>query len=247
VPTLRLWRIDLDAPAPPEQALGQLLDDAEQGRALALADAGLRSRFLRAHASLRLILSSLLRCQSAEIPLGTDEPDGKPRIERAWLKRRQLDFSLSHSGSQALVGIAQGGGKVGVDLEARGAPAGFRALAERLFTPAELAWLWREPPAKQGFRFLQCWTRKEAYLKAIGKGFSRKADGFRCRLDAAGNVLGSASDASGRALSDWQALPLDEPPTAACAVVDFAPVDLSVETFAWPALHGRRRTGHFGD
>ena len=247
MPTLRLWRIDLAAPAPPERALVLLLDAGEQRRAQAFTDAELRRRFLKAHAALRLILCSLLGCRPGEIPFGTDEPDGKPRIERQWLMRRRLDFSLSHSGGQGLVGIAQGGGKVGVDLEAKGAPADFRALAERLFTPGELAWLWHEPPARQGFRFLQCWTRKEAYLKAIGKGFSRKPDGFRCRLDAAGNVLGTAYDAAGRALPGWQALPLDEPPTAACAIVDFAPVELSVETFAWPALGGRRRANHLGD
>jgi 4'-phosphopantetheinyl transferase len=236
VATLRLWRIDLDAPAPPEQALVQLLDAGEQRRARALTDSALRSRFVRAHAALRMVLARLLGCRATEIPLGTDESEGKPRIERQWLQRRRLDFSLSHSGSQGIVGVAQGGGKVGVDLEARGAPGDFRALAERLFTPTELQWLWREPPARQGFRFLQCWTRKEAYLKAIGKGFSRRPDGFRCRLESDGSVTGSAFDAAGRPLPDWHCVPLDAQPLAACAVTDFPPTETAVETFAWPAM-----------
>ncbi|HKY95915.1 MAG TPA: 4'-phosphopantetheinyl transferase superfamily protein, partial [Kiloniellales bacterium] len=179
------------------------------------------------------LLAGILKRPPAAIPIGVTEPDGKPRVESHALAGRPLDFSLSHSGRQALVGIAIGTGHIGVDLEARGVPADFRALAQRNFTAEEQRWLFAAPAATQGLRFLQCWTRKEAYLKAIGKGFSRNPSLFRCRIDSDGAVVGLAHDAGGRPQARWQTLPLDESDVAACAVVDFDAAAIRIERFDW--------------
>ena len=114
-------------------------------------------------------------------------------------------------------------------------PADWRALAEHHFTDDERRWLLAQPATRQGFRFLQCWTRKEAYLKAIGQGFSRSSTTFRCRLDDEGNIVGSAFDAAGRLSPQWHVVPLDKAPIAACAILDFDPGALSVTDFDWRA------------
>jgi 4'-phosphopantetheinyl transferase len=227
------WRVDLDAKAPPEPRLLALLDAAERKRAAAFARAGDRRAFVRSHAALRLLLSKVLGRPAETIPIGVIEEDGKPKVQAHWLARRSVDLSLSHSAGHALVGIVVGQGQIGVDLEARAAPADYRALAQRHFTADEQRWLLALPPAQQGFRFLQVWTRKEAYLKAIGKGFSRPPSSFRCRLDDAGAVVGTAHDAAGRSLPRWQVVALDTGTVAACAIVDFDATALRVHDFDW--------------
>jgi len=232
-PRVGLWRIDLGKGAPATAPLLALLDAGERRRAAAFVRSADGDAFVRSHAALRLLLAARLKRQPDAIPLGVPEPDGKPRVEPQYLAGKALDFSLSHSGTEALVGIVEGGGQIGVDLEARGLPADWRALAERHFTADERRWLLALPPTEQGFRFLQIWTRKEAYLKAIGKGFSRPPSSFRCRLDEDGAVVGTAHDGAGRALPRWRVVRLDRPPVAACAVIDVG-TPLEIRTFHWP-------------
>jgi 4'-phosphopantetheinyl transferase len=235
-----IWRIDLGEAAPAATALLPLLSVAERQRAPGFARTADREAFVRAHAALRLLLSASLGRPPASIPFGVPEPEGKPRVEPQVLGGKTLDFSLSHSGSSGVIGIVQGGGTIGVDLEARGAPADWRALADRHFTADERRWLLAQPTSKQGFRFLQIWTRKEAYLKAIGKGFSRNPAAFRSRLDSDGAVVGSAFDPAGRLLPQWRVVPLDRSPVAACAILDFDPGALPATDFDWRAAETGR-------
>ena len=157
----------------------------------------------------------------------------KPQVDRELLNGIRLDFSLSHSGGVALIGIARDGGRIGVDVETRPASPDFLDIARRWFAREEIKWLTRQGEDEQGFLFLQCWTRKEAFLKATGDGLSGDLCAYRCQLHSDGSVGGSVFDANDRVLPEWRTIPLDERPIAACAVVDFEPTNVSLEAFDW--------------
>jgi len=84
-----------------------------------------------------------------------------------------IRFSISHSDS--LIGLAvTTTHDVGVDIEdaTRADFGDVVALARRFFTPAEARHVEFCAPALRRHRFLECWTLKEAYLKALGTGLS---------------------------------------------------------------------------
>jgi 4'-phosphopantetheinyl transferase len=64
------------------------------------------------------------------------------------------------------------GRRVGIDVEYVCPDLANEGLAENFFAPAEAAAIRALPPHMQPEAFFTRWTRKEAYLKALGKGLS---------------------------------------------------------------------------
>jgi 4'-phosphopantetheinyl transferase len=93
-----------------------------------------------------------------------------------------LGFNVSHSGELALVAVTAGVA-VGVDVEAvRGMEDALR-ISERFFSAAERVVLAACPAAERDAAFFRCWTRKEAYVKAVGDGIALGLDRFDVSLD----------------------------------------------------------------
>ena len=92
-------------------------------------------------------------------------PTGKPFL----MDFAHFHFSISHtSGAVALAVSAQ---PCGVDIELLRPRKVSPRLLSRFFTPAEQAWITEDPTTRDA-RFLQLWTRKEAYSKRDGRGIS---------------------------------------------------------------------------
>jgi 4'-phosphopantetheinyl transferase len=79
-----------------------------------------------------------------------------------------LHFSLSHS--RDLVAYALSASPVGIDVEAPQGDDMPDVVAQ--FHPAEITAIGSLPPSRRAGATLQCWVRKEAYLKAIGTGIA---------------------------------------------------------------------------
>jgi 4'-phosphopantetheinyl transferase len=90
-------------------------------------------------------------------------------------------FNLSHSGDLALLGIACGR-EIGVDIERHRPEVNCEQLAEHFFAPVEVAALRALAPGERRAAFFACWSRKEAYIKAVGRGLSTPLDGFAVSL-----------------------------------------------------------------
>ena len=95
---------------------------------------------------------------------------GKPTIEMAG-EGNALFFNLSHSGDRLVLAIANNE-SIGVDIEARNKPRRLPKVADRYFSPTEVADLFALPEAEQLSRFYDLWTLKEAYIKACGLGLA---------------------------------------------------------------------------
>ena len=91
-------------------------------------------------------------------------------------------FNVSHSHGLALVALTLGG-RLGVDLERIRPKAEWRSLAEHYFSAAEIQAL-NGYPGESGLKaFFTCWTRKEAFVKALGAGVSYGLKEFDVSID----------------------------------------------------------------
>ncbi len=126
--------------------------------------------------ALRLILGHALDRPSSEISFRLG-PHGKPHLTDA-----DLHFNVSHSGDLALIALSTET-TLGVDIEQERPLKDLFALAKRHFSPTERATLRALPRELQGPAFFRCWSRKEAFIKAIGLGLSFPLDAFDVTLD----------------------------------------------------------------
>ena len=169
--------IDLDQPIAVVDALRAHLDDQEVRAAASRRNDVLRNRYVVAHGALREILGACLGVEPGTVALSHhcarcgDERHGKPEVVSDAPPDRQLRFSLSHSESVAVVAVAVGA-RVGVDVEMERPRGRLDALAARVLDSEDHA-DWLDLPASDQLRsFLEQWTAKEAYLKAIGAGIT---------------------------------------------------------------------------
>lgn len=85
-----------------------------------------------------------------------------------------LHFNISHTSSLIACGIAMDA-PIGIDIEEkkRKTAKNILSLARRYFTPSEVDYLAKISDSEaQRKEFIKLWTLKEAYVKALGRGFS---------------------------------------------------------------------------
>ncbi len=126
-------------------------------------------RFIAGRGLLRVILSSYMGVSPGEI-IFTYSSHGKPGLKRQD-GRVAIEFNLAHSGAMAIFAITQDRA-VGVDIELIQADFPVEDVATKFFSVAELATLQALPRKLRVEAFFKCWTRKEAFIKALGDGLS---------------------------------------------------------------------------
>lgn len=172
---VHVYRAPLDPPAGIHHALRGMLTSDERERADRFIDPLHGTRFTAGRAALRLVLAGYLRCAAESIRFDYGVK-GKP-----FLSGRSPAFNLSHSGDLAVIAVANRG-EVGIDIERRRDDLEDRKLAARFFSQGELGDLNALTGTEWQAAFYACWTRKEAYMKAVGDGFSIPLRSFRVSL-----------------------------------------------------------------
>src|SRR5690606_5562839 len=120
-----------------------------------------------------------------------------------------FSFNLSHSGDVALCAIAVFE-TVGVDVEAIRESRELIPIARRFFSEAEQEALHALPAEQQCAAFYQCWSSKEALLKAWGTGLTTPLDRFNVRV-APGEAAVLSIDIPAWSCDPWQLYPLAVP------------------------------------
>ena len=170
------WRVSLDVPPDSVRWAASILSADEVKRADRFRFEKDRHRFTLSHASLRDILSRYLYRSPEDIQIVIGE-HGKPTVT----SKIKLDFNLSHSGDFALIAVSKGR-KVGVDVEEHRQDMEHEKIAKRFFSAKENA-EWHALPADEKLTgFFNCWTRKEAYIKAHGLGLLLPLESFDVTL-----------------------------------------------------------------
>jgi 4'-phosphopantetheinyl transferase len=211
---VNVWRLALEQPEDCLRALWQTLATDERARAERFFFERHRKHFIAGRGLLRAVLARYLGRDAGALHFHYG-PYGKPTLEAGG----DLHFNLSHSGNAALLGVTRGR-EIGVDLEQVRTRDSLVELAQRFFAPAEVAALATVPAAQKEQAFFNCWTRKEAFIKASGEGLSRPLDQFTVSLRPGepARLLAVAGDPDEAARWTFQAL-LPWPGYAACLAV----------------------------
>ena len=195
------------------------LSPDEITRADRLCDPDKRNIFLAGRGLLREILGGYLGVQPEELcfAVGTQ---GKPHLSNTSNNNR-LHFNLSHSGALFILAVAANR-EVGIDIEQLLDDIQFPDIARLVFSPREQEELFAFPEHQQRRAFYRCWTRKEACLKASGKGFALASNSFDVSILSDRPVSLIAPDNS----SDWLLCDINVPEgyCAALAVKGSAPI-----------------------
>jgi 4'-phosphopantetheinyl transferase len=168
-----------------------LLDAEEQRRSASFVHRADASRFVLAHAALRIVLARCLGIEPSAVRYESGA-HGKPHLPTG---AAALEFNLSHSAGVGLIAVARGL-SVGVDVEEMRDLPDALEIAEAHFSPAERAALRSLPTDERRPAFFYCWTRKEAVIKATGEGLSQTLDSFD--VDLAPGALSALKRWSGK-------------------------------------------------
>jgi 4'-phosphopantetheinyl transferase len=177
---VHVWRMSLNCAEPTLRQMESLLAPVERQRADRFRFPGDRRRFVIGRGRVRALLGAYLGLAPAAIALNAT-PFGKPYI--ADLPPAGLRFNVAHSEDVALLAVSHGR-EVGVDIERERPDVDCSELAQRFFAPEEVAALAALRVAEQMPAFYRCWTRKEAYVKALGLGMQAPLDGFAVTVAA---------------------------------------------------------------
>jgi 4'-phosphopantetheinyl transferase len=174
-----IWRGSLDQPADVIAELAPLLSQDEYQRAMRYYRPVDRDRFIVGRGILRKIMSVYLALPPGQLRFTYNEY-GKPAVSDDQ-NDRALDFNLSHSAELILCAVARGR-VVGIDIEYIREDFATLEIAEHFFSKDEVTAL-KSLPADQRTRgFFNCWSRKEAFIKAKGMGVSYPLDRFTVSL-----------------------------------------------------------------
>lgn len=176
---VHLWRAPLDLTAPCVQRLQCTLSTDELHRAERFYFQRDRRRFTVARGVLRSILSRYLGLEPQQLRF-CYSPYGKPALVST-LNTARLYFNVSHSHELALYAVTYDR-NIGVDVEHIRTNFACEDIAERFFSPQERAVLRCVPAQVKYEAFFNCWTRKEAYIKARGEGLALPLDQFDVSL-----------------------------------------------------------------
>ncbi len=182
-PVLRPYEVKvewlrIDAFRPGLVALRELLSPEERERAERFGAAADRETFVITRAILRTILGRHLGQAPRRVRFRSG-PQGKPILEEAG--DADLRFNVSHSGGVAALALTRSR-RVGIDVEQIRPDFPWREVAGSVFTRRELAAFDAIPPDRQPQAFFGGWTRKEAFVKARGLGFSLSPQEFSVSL-----------------------------------------------------------------
>ena len=177
---VHIWRVSLEQPAALVSNLRQLLAPDEQARADRFHFEIHRRHFIVGRGVLRNLLARYLKIAPADIEFTYSEY-GKPAVADSIAQARRLNFNLAHSGEFALYAFTLMG-EVGVDIETIRPDFTGDDIARRFFSATEVGCLDQLEPQLRHEAFFNCWTRKEAFIKAKGIGLSLALDQFDVTL-----------------------------------------------------------------
>ncbi len=164
---LHIWHISLIQSQDTIETLASHLDENEWAKADKFRFETERLNYVISHGARREILAKYLECLPNVIKF-KENYYGKPFLRE---NKKRIYFNLSHSHEIALLAVAKKR-RIGVDIEAIRKNFDEINIAEQFFSTSEIETLQSLPRNLRTKAFFDCWTRKEAFIKAVGQGLS---------------------------------------------------------------------------
>lgn len=177
---VHVWRVQLDLSEAGMSEMAKFLSVHEKEKAGRFYFSRDRKHYIATHGALRKVLSLYVKEQPALLKFFTNTY-GKPHLEQIAGMMPVPQFNISHSHDMALFAIVKEG-MVGVDVERINSDFASMEIAQRFFSPSEVNALRSLHGNEQINGFFNCWTRKEAYIKAKGLGLSLPLNQFDVEL-----------------------------------------------------------------
>ena len=216
---VHVWRVALDQPDDLLEQFHETLDEQELHRASRFHFEKHRRHFVVGRGALRQLLARYIDTKPERFRLSYGAY-GKPALDGEH-KHSRLRFNMSHSHEVALFAFAEDM-EVGVDVEHIRADFASEDIARRFFSRREVETFDALPDHDQVNAFFRCWTRKEAYIKAIGKGLSQALDEFDVTLGP--DVEPALLRVEGDDASRWLLTDVNAGPGYAAALAIEAPI-----------------------
>jgi 4'-phosphopantetheinyl transferase len=208
-------------------SLSSRLSGDEQQRASRYLRQRDQRRFTLARGWLRTILGLYLKCDPRVVEFAYG-PRGKPLLADS---ETGLRFNLAHSEEMAICAVTSNRW-VGVDVEAIRPMTELEQIARRFFCRGEVVRLLSLHPVERLQGFFNCWTRKEAYLKATGQGVAAGLDQFEVTLAPGDTPLMLSNRFAPEELQRWTLYDL-QPLRGYAAALAVEGSDLSVKSWHW--------------
>lgn len=174
---VHVWAAPLDRTPEEQAALQTMLSTDELERAGRFRFEVLARRFIAGRGILRSLIGDYVRMAPADVRFRYEV--GKPSL--ATPASIPLHFNLAHADDLALYALTRSG-PIGIDVERVLPLLDATDIAEHYFAPGEIRRLARSSDTAGSF--YRCWTRKEAFVKALGEGLGYLLDRFEVTLDA---------------------------------------------------------------
>lgn len=172
---IHIWRANLKQNSQQISELTKLLNQKEQNRSERFKVEQARNNFIIARGTLRSLLAKYLHSDPKEIVFKQNS------YGKLFLENDILKFNLSHSNDYALFIFAKSY-QVGIDIERVRNNFDFITIAQKFFSSQEVVDLLATPKEQQLHAFFNCWSRKEAFIKGIGKGVFFALDKFAVQI-----------------------------------------------------------------
>ncbi|HKP77029.1 MAG TPA: 4'-phosphopantetheinyl transferase superfamily protein [Longimicrobiaceae bacterium] len=230
---VHVWRASLLA-SPGELArLHELLSDEEKVRAARFRYDLHRGRFIAGRGIQRLLLARYLDADPAALRY-RQAAHGKPMLDGP-AAESGIRFNVTNAEDGLLLALATGR-ELGVDLEPLHRAVDRDAVARRFFSVPENEVYDTIPEEQRDAAFFTCWTRKEAYIKAVGDGLSMPLDCFDVTLRPGEPARLLATRGDPQQVERWTMRALDPGPGwLAALVVEGAAAE--VRLFDWDPEH----------
>ncbi len=202
---VQVWTISLETEATKVRHCESLLANEELARASRFSSLDHRQRFIMARASLRKILSFYANSNAAILDFEYG-PKGKPSLSG----NTGIHFNLSYSRNMAMVAVSMQR-ELGIDIQAITQVTEPESVARLVFSPVELSYLLSLDVHERQLAFAHIWVRKEAYIKALGAGFSQPMHSFSVS-PALGNTDALLQDHDRcQATAEWRLIEIKAP------------------------------------
>jgi len=227
---IHIWQYPLTLTDEQLTRAWQVLNTRERERANRFVFAIHRHRFVAAQAGLRTMLSHYIKQSAAAITYDFG-PHGKPELT-ADINPQQLRFNMSHSADMAVYALTLQH-DIGIDIE-QIKPRGYLHLAKRYFSVGEYQQLKNLPAEQLVHAFFHVWTQKEAFIKAIGFGFSYPLHDFTVNAKQPAQLI----TAKGYNAKQWQLQHIDVGNNNYCCSVATCQISTTIEQNRLKSISG---------
>jgi 4'-phosphopantetheinyl transferase len=181
---LHVWKITLDRDDTQWQPHMALLSADEQAKADRYRFEKHRRRYISGRTALRILLGGYLGRAPETLSFNYND-HGKPSLAQ---NNSKLRFNVSHTEGIMLAGFVLNS-EIGIDIETIQHDIDYMGIGQRWFSKLEHNTLLTLPEQERIDAFFRAWSRKEAFIKALGTGLSYPLNGFSVRMDNTGPTL----------------------------------------------------------